>query len=521
MTEYTNPVVPGFAPDPSVILVDGVFYLATSSFHLYPGIPIYASRDLHKWHHITNAIHRPEQLSLRNGSTFSMPLHGGGKMLACGGLFAPTIRHHEGRFFIICTNATTNPVFRVQNFYIWTDDIWDGLWSNPVEFPFKGIDPSLFFEDGRAYVQGSFSLGMDQNPSCTIKQFEINIETGQPMSEPVEIWPGHSKIDTEGPHIYKRDGWYYLLVAEGGTFQHHMLSIARARSIWGPYEGFEKNPIMTSDGKPGEYIQNIGHGELVEDAAGRWWATVLGVRKRHDCHPLGRETFLAPVEWPVDGWPSISQPAATFTAPDKRFDKRVASVNADVGFVYIRDSEPSNYQMPHGESKQIVLRPSLGDLSQSTGTATFVGRRQRALSAVTKATLDLAGSGGRDTDIIAGLAIYKHNLHHVLLRYDFKTRTVTFRGVNQVTGLSKEAGPSFVVGDSVGALQFKIETSDAEYHGFVSVDGPFEKGWQSLGTWQTSDFTANEMTGPVFGVFAHSSSEDDLSSEVVFMDTIF
>ncbi|KAH6658774.1 glycosyl hydrolase [Plectosphaerella plurivora] len=529
--KYSNPIVPGFAPDPSIVLVDGVFYLATSSFHLFPGIPIYASRDLQAWTHIGNAILRAEQLKLSNASTMPVPLRGGDSMLGCGGLFAPTIRHHDGRFYIICTNASTTPAFKVDNFFVWTDDIWHGAWSDPIFFPFRGIDPSLFFEGGRAYVQGSFSLGMDRHPSCTIKQFGMDMETGELLTEPVEIWAGHSRIDTEGPHIYRKDGYYYLVVAEGGTFEHHMLSIARSEDLWGPYEGFDGNPIMTSDGKPGEYIQNIGHGELVEDASGQWWAVVLGVRKADGSHPLGRETFLAPVTWPEGGWPVISQPKASWEGPAVNpgsvphdgimFEERVSRVPDSIGWLYIRDPEPQCYTLPDQNGRRITLRPSLADMSRPTGTCTFVGKRQRTLEVVVETTLQLATVRSGEAPIVTGLAVYKHHLHHLSLRYDAKAGRVTFHGFNGVTGLDADGGPSLHVGEIDGVLHLKMEATATEYRGFACTavsDGVGEsaRAWKDLGSFETAAFTANEMTGPTLGVFASCTEEMATSTDLVF-----
>lgn len=142
-------------------------------------------------------------------------------MVASGGLFAPTIRHHNGTFYIACTNCSHGKDnWQTDNFLITTDDIWSDNWSDAIPFDFYGIDPSLFFDDdGRAYIQGSWMMEMDRmkQPSCTIKQFEIDVRSGSALSETREIWGGFAKRDTEGPHIYKKDGWYYLLVDERET----------------------------------------------------------------------------------------------------------------------------------------------------------------------------------------------------------------------------------------------------------------------------------------------------------------
>ncbi|KAF9697721.1 hypothetical protein EKO04_004005 [Ascochyta lentis] len=268
---FQNPIVPGFNPDLSVVLVNGIFYLAASSFHLFPGIPIYASTDLKNWTHIGDAISRPTQLSLHNATTEAMPLDDGNVMVASGGLFAPTLQYNDGIFYIVCTNCYHGKDnWQTDNFLIHTTDIWSNEWSDTIPFPFNSIDPSLFFDDdGRVYVQGSWLIDRMKQPSCTIRQFEIDIRTGKPLSEPHKIWGGFAKRDTEGPHIYKKDGWYYLLVAEGGTYEHHMPSIARSKDVWGPYEAGPHNPIMTADGTD-EEIQNIGHGEIFQDANNKW-----------------------------------------------------------------------------------------------------------------------------------------------------------------------------------------------------------------------------------------------------------
>ncbi|RSL82987.1 hypothetical protein CEP52_016834 [Fusarium oligoseptatum] len=193
-------------------------------------------------------------------------------------------------FYIVCTNAGHGgKTLRTDNFVISTTDIWSNNWSDPIPIPFKGIDPGLFFDDdGRVYFHGCFLLDRTKQPSCTITQFEINIETGEPISEQREIWQGHARYDTEGPHIYKLGKWYYLLVAEGGTFEHHMLCISRSESVWGPYEDFKGNPILTADGKDDEYIQNTGHGELFQDSNGQWWAAVFGCEEREILSASGK-----------------------------------------------------------------------------------------------------------------------------------------------------------------------------------------------------------------------------------------
>ncbi|KAK1658335.1 xylosidase/arabinosidase [Colletotrichum godetiae] len=511
----TNPIVPGFAPDPSIVFVDGVFFLVTSSFHIFPGLPIYASTDLQEWKHMGNAINRKEQISLKHASTSVMPLDTGNIMVASAGLFAPTIRYHQGTFYIICTNATHNQdTFALDNFYISTTDIWSGRWSDPTRFPFNGIDPSLYFDDdGRAYVQGCWMIDRLRQPSCTIKQFEIDIATGKAISDTCEIWGGFARYDTEGPHIYKRGGYYYLLVAEGGTFEHHMLSIGRSKDIWGPYESCEMNPIMTADGKPDDYIQNIGHGELFQDQSGAWWAAVLGVRNENGRPPLGRETFLTAVEWPEDGWPTIQQPAMELerilSGPVGGSKSLIHEALAGVDLVYIRDPEFDRYHI--SGANDFTLQCSASDLSTPTATGTFVGKRQRSIDASASVRLKVARAT-RGKPVRAGLAIYKDAPRHVSLSFDFGSSELLFKVTT--TSEDKLQSTSIPVHVDTTVLGMRLEATAREYT--FSYRENDLGDWIEAGRAQVADLVEREMTGPIFGVFAHALVEEAVGSKVQF-----
>ncbi|KAF7540108.1 hypothetical protein G7Z17_g12272 [Cylindrodendrum hubeiense] len=490
--------------------------------------------DLREWTHIGNAINRPEQLSLDGASMAKVPLDTGHYMVGSAGLFAPTIRHHRGRFYIICTNLVTfEEPFETQNFIVSTTDIWAGDWSDPVYIPFHGIDPSLFFDDDdRIYFQGCYTIDRTKQPSCTIKQFEIDPDTGKQLSEEREIWGGHAQYDTEGPHIYKIGKWYYLLVAEGGTFEHHMLCISRSENVWGPYEDFEGNPILTADGTD-EYIQNTGHGELFQDGTGKWWAVALAVRNENEGEPLGkdtfvaplgRESFLAPVDWPEGGWPTVLQPKMEFTASPihSPSDQATNGTNKttklrsppNVGNLHIRTPDLSKYRVTEDNAGQITLLTSRTNLSTPTGTSTFLGRRQLSLTSTATASLDITGLA---TGVQAGLALYKDHLRHVSLTYDFDKRTVSCRAVS-------------FNGDKIFPSQLSVE-DDAEQVGFRIISFPtkwiffakaarkdkwnIDHDWVEIGSIEAWELCAREMTGPMFGVFAHSS-EDEAEAVAVY-----
>ena len=282
---YRNPVIPGFFPDPSVCRVGEDFYLAASSFEYFPGVPLFHSRDLVNWTPVGHALTRKSQLNLDG--------------VACSdGIFAPTLRWHDGRFYLVTTNVWGGG----GNFYVWAEDI-RGPWSEPVWLDRDWFDPSLFFdEDGRCYYT--------RRNGHAIVQSELDVRAGRLIGEMREIARPWVSLDGEGPHLYKVDGRYYLMTAEGGTGFGHMVCIGRADTPWGPFEPCPANPILSHARQTTTRVRYTGHGDLVEAADGTWWMVFLATRhapQNGAClHHLGRETFLAPVRW-VDGWPLVNE----------------------------------------------------------------------------------------------------------------------------------------------------------------------------------------------------------------------
>ncbi len=297
-TQYRNPVLTGFYPDPSVIRVGDDFYLVNSTFGYFPGLPVFHSRDLVDWTQVGNAIDRPGQIDYGHGEL-------------TGGLFAASISHHDDTFYI------TNTCFYCDkgNFLI-TAKNPAGPWSNPVWLGFEGIDPSLFFDrDGTAWVvnngmpegkpryEGHRAIWIQQLDLASMKMIgprKVLVDGGvNPATQPQYV---------EGPHLFRRGGYYYLNTAEGGTGEQHAETIYRSRKITGPYVPWDGNPILTQrDLAPGRPhpVTSTGHAQLVELRDGSWWAVFLGTRPyRGNQYNLGRETFLLPVTW-RDGWPVI------------------------------------------------------------------------------------------------------------------------------------------------------------------------------------------------------------------------
>lgn len=268
--------------------------MVNSSFAYFPGIPVFHSRDLAHWEQIGNALDREEQLPL-SGSEISR------------GIFAPTIRYHEGTYYIITTNVDHG-----GNFVITAQDP-KGPWSVPhyLGDAAEGIDPSLFFdEDGKCYYVGTRPnpSGVRHNGDWEIWIEELDLHAMCLKGAGTAVWKGALKdcIWPEGPHLYKKDGWYYLMIAEGGTGPEHSISIARSRSLREWFCGCKRNPIFTHRNLGRDYpVIYAGHGDLVDDADGNWYVVMLASRPCEGHCSIGRETFLAKVEW-EDGWPVIN-----------------------------------------------------------------------------------------------------------------------------------------------------------------------------------------------------------------------
>ncbi|HEX9621553.1 MAG TPA: family 43 glycosylhydrolase, partial [Polyangiaceae bacterium] len=284
---FENPVIPGFHPDPSVCRVGDDFYLVTSSFEYFPGVPIFHSRDLVHFRQLGHVLTRRSQLDLTG-------------IRSSGGIYAPTLRHHGGRFYMITTNVDGG-----GNFYV-TAHRPEGPWSNAVWLDEDGIDPSLLFDGGDAYYTRT-GPGRDfEHPR--IHQAKIDVAGGRLLGKAKPVWPGAGGTWPEAPHLYRRGEYYYLIHAEGGTGYGHSEMVVRSRAPFGPFEACPHNPIVTHRDRPRHPIQALGHADLVDLPDGTTWAVLLGIRpKRGRHHHLGRETFLAPVTWTKHGWPVIGE----------------------------------------------------------------------------------------------------------------------------------------------------------------------------------------------------------------------
>lgn len=477
---YTNPVVKGFYPDPSVCRANGRYYMVCSTFQYFPGVALFESADLVNWEQIGYVLTRKNQVALE-------------KVSSSGGVFAPTIRYNNGRFYMVTTNDTTH-----QNFYVFTDDIY-GEWSDPIYVDQGGIDPSLYFEDGKTYFM---SNGADDDGVGGVTQCEINIETGEKLSRSKCIWQGSGGRFLESPHLYKIGGWYYLMAAEGGTEYGHMITLARSRSPWGPFESNPNNPVITNRNTAPCIIQGIGHGDLIQDDGGSWHILCLGFRQIHEWmpyHNLGREVFLVPVSFTDDGWFTAGTCGVCLESYEidgdfEQTEKKLYTFeNTDwsIDWRYLRHPNFDNYALTNDKA---VLRGT--DITlEDVASPTFIGLHQRDFSFTL--TVRLSIDGGE-----AGVTAYMCENEH----YDIALRRVSesFEAVLKLSiGDIKHVQKALPLDSGEAVLKI---TADNLHYKFYLCRGDSE---EYLGCGQTkylSSEVSSGFTGVVLGLYAQSGA---------------
>ncbi|WP_079476012.1 glycoside hydrolase family 43 protein [Marinococcus halophilus] len=303
--QITNPILTGFNPDPSICRAGENYYIATSTFEWFPGVQIHHSKDLKNWEVVKHPLERTSQLNMAGNPD-------------SGGVWAPALSWHDNQFWLIYSDIKQiDGIWKDGHNYLVTCDTIDGEWSDPVYLNSSGFDPSLYHDDdGRKYL---LNMVWDYRPGnhrfYGIALQEYDAEAEALIGERQIIFTGTDIKLTEGPHIYKINGWYYLLTAEGGTTFDHAATIARSKSLFGPYEVHPENPFITSWPYPRNPLQKAGHGSLVETQNGEWYFVHLTGRPLKEVQkplldprgfcPLGRETAIQKVHWEKE-WPYIT-----------------------------------------------------------------------------------------------------------------------------------------------------------------------------------------------------------------------
>ena len=474
---YENPVLPGFYPDPSICRVGEDYYMVTSTFAYFPGIPIFHGKDLIHWNQIGYCLTRDSQLDLKRCNIGS-------------GLWAPTIRWRDGVFYMICTNVSGK-----GNFYVTATDP-AGEWSDPIWIKPGGVDPSIFWDDdGAAYLTSTGGA------NAGIAVGKIDLKTGELLSDVVTVWYGTGGRHPEGPHLYKKDGYYYLMIAEGGsTKDGHCVTIARARNVFGPYDPCPHNPILThyrrvSQGNP---IQSLGHGEMIEAHDGSRWLTCLGIRYTGGHHTLGRETFLMPVDWPLGGWPlvnggvPIGERMYCKTLPQHPFPKTPARDefdSASLGFAwqYLRNPRRGDYSLTDRRG-WLSLTGSELTLDEKDNP-TFVGRRQQHKEFTATVRMEFSPESANET---AGMCLYMSERFHYDLYLAKGNRLVLRYKLHRIEHVERE------VKVKGGPILLRVSGNKDFYTFYYSDDEG--KTFRELGSPDTR-FLSTENASGFSGVF--------------------
>lgn len=414
---YFNPIQPGFYPDPSVVRVGNTYYMTHSTFAFFPGLPVFKSHNLVDWEQIGHALWSTEQLAFNKQQDISH------------GIFAPTLRYHQGMFYIITTD-----VYGIGNFIISAKDP-AGTWSKPIVLPeVGGIDPDLFFDDdGKVYVahndapegkprysghRAIWLWELDWAKKAVIPSSRRLLVDGGANINEKPVW-------IEGPHIIKKDGWYYLICAEGGTSVQHSQVVFRTRDLNKPFIPYSNNPILTQrdlDPKRPNPITSVGHADFVQTPNGDWWTVFLGIRPYKDnFHNTGRETFLLPLTW-KNGWPHIldkKAPVPSFVATNAlgKLDNTQSAnqsnwvdnfTNTALGFRWVTartNSEP--FYRIDAKNQHLQLRASQTLLSSKDHSSMLVARQQHLNVNIT-AELQLP----QNQNIQAGIINYQNDAFH-------------------------------------------------------------------------------------------------------------
>jgi alpha-N-arabinofuranosidase len=484
---FRNPILPGCYPDPSICRVGEDYYLITSTFEYFPGLPIFHSHDLVHWNQIGHVLDRPSQLPLD-------------EIRPSGGLYAPTIRYSNGTFYVI--NTLVDGKRKSGNFIVTATDP-AGAWSEPYWLDdANGIDPSLFFDDdGRVWYVGTrLKANGDYQGHTEIWLRELKLKSMRLIGETIVLWDGALKkvIWAESPHIYKVDGRYYLMIAEGGTAHDHAVTMARSESITGPYKPNPRNPILTHRHLGLDYpIVGTGHADLVETQNGEWWMVCLAMRPYGGYYyNFGRETFLVKVRW-EDGWlivnpgigcvefesPVPNLPEQTWPQEAARDDFDGPTLALHWNFLRTPRDEFYNLKERPGYLR-LRLRPQR--LSEPSNPS-FVGRRQQNIHFRAQAAMEFVP---QNEDECAGLALAQNKDFHFVFIVT-KTTQPVIRLIRRAHGVEVLLAEQIIRAEK---MYLKVEAHKQAYD-FYFAEEPNQ--WRIL----ANDVDGRILSTPVAGGF--------------------
>ncbi|MBK9934100.1 MAG: glycoside hydrolase family 43 protein [Cytophagaceae bacterium] len=509
----TNPILTGFYPDPSIVKVGADYYSVHSTFSYFPGLPIMHSRDLKNWKQVGNVIDRPSQMEFM-----------GERMTR--GLFAPAIAYYKGTYYVTCTD-----IDHEGNFVV-TSKNPGGPYINPVKIPeVKGIDPSIYFDEAtdKAYIVYN-SDAPDRKPLYsghrTIRIYEFDYKNLKVVGEEHQLVNGGVDLSKkpvwiEGPHIMKRNDWYILYAAEGGTSVNHSQVALRSKDIWGPYVPFEGNPVLTQRGLPEDRqnpITSAGHAQFIEGPDGNWYSIFLAVRPYEgDFYNTGREMFIAPLTW-VNDWPMIEHGEKEIAYKYKTNIKEVKQKGSipqsgnfsytmtfdkglNLSMLFLRTVDSSSFKTS-ASGLTLNLKPET--ISELTNPS-FIGKRQQHLNSTAETLVSFAPKNANEK---AGLVIFQDERHYYFIAKakngDGKDMVQLIKSKDKTTELVTEVALTI----PSSKVNFKIKSEGALYSFWYSTDG---KKWNLLKDKVDGKFlstkVANSFIGCTYGMYATSTGE--------------
>lgn len=429
MPPIRNPILPGFNPDPSILRVGEDYYIATSTFEWYPGVQIHRSKDLANWELMIRPLNRKIQLDMR------------GNPDSCG-VWAPCLTHDGDKFWLVYTDVKRKDgSFKDTHNYIVHAPAIEGPWSDPIYVNSSGFDPSLFHDDdGRKWFVNMLADHRARPRAFAgIVLQEFDSAAGKLVGPKKNVFKGTDLGLVEGPHLYKRNGWYYLLTAEGGTAYEHACTLARARDIWGPYETHPQKHVLTSKDSPFVALQRSGHGDIVETPEGKTYLVHLTGRPMGQGRRcvLGRETAIQEAYWRDDDWLYVRNgpvPSLHVEVPGRRDDgkywlehKYTFHQGLDKDFQWLRTPETDRIFSTETGVLTLIGRESIGSWFEQA----LVARRQTHFSYDAETVVDFLPTDERQ---FAGLTAY-------YCRFNFIYLTVTAHsdGQRELLIMSSEA----------------------------------------------------------------------------------
>ncbi|WHY02793.1 glycoside hydrolase family 43 protein [Neobacillus sp. DY30] len=496
-TKITNPILPGFNPDPYILKVEDTYYIAVSSFEWLPGVRIYQSRDLVNWEHETDIL--TNQVDLRGN-----PQN--------GSIWAPQLSYSEGLFFLVYTDVkSTKRPFKDSHNYLISAPSINGPWSTPVYLNSSGFDPSLFHDtDGRKWLLNEiwdYRLTTGNKSAGVVLQ-EYNPEI-QMLTGPVyKIFDGTELAKTEAPHIYRHNDYYYLITAEGGTGSGHSVTVCRAKKLTGPYELDPHYPMLTASDKPESPLQCSGHGSIVQTPLGNWYMVYLCTRPlMGKAAILGRETAIQEVYWTEDGWLRLVEggngPVAETEIITTEPVVQRKNTNFRDDFTGALDKEWNSLRILVDESwcdltsREGYLRLISGDSIQSLFEHHILAIRQKDFQFHAYTKIDYTP---KTYNQMAGLLLYLNdsNYLYAYLTYDEEK--------GRVLRLMKCRDGEFsltpdIIPTEDGQVELKIEVNGTVGNYYYRMAG--DNLWHGIGESQDLLFLAGGFTGNFVGIAVH------------------